>query len=207
MKTTLNRKIGSIVNYIELILAIIILLALLLGIVGLVMDMGVFHGDPFNYENFSGFLGNAFSLVIGIEFIKMLIKHTPGSVVEVLLFAIARGLIVEHTTTLETLIGIIAIAVVFAIRKYLFIHSFEDKEHAIFSGDMSVRRANMIAGTHIPHHEGDTLSDVVRRELGNQDKIVREDAVAKFSRVSLRIATMRGEEIGKVEVIRTYQEH
>ena len=145
MKTALNRRISSIVNYIELAIAVIILIALLLGIVGLVLDMGIFNGKPFDYKNFSDFLANAFSLVIGIEFIKMLIKHTPGSVVEVLLFAIARGLIVEHAATWETLIGIVAIAIVFAIRKYLFINSFDEKEHAIFSGDMSVRRANAIA--------------------------------------------------------------
>ena len=34
-------------------------------------------------------------LVIGIEFIKMLIKHTPGSVVEVLLFALSRHMVLE----------------------------------------------------------------------------------------------------------------
>ena len=204
MKTALNRRISSIVNYIELAIALIILVALLLGIVGLVLDMGIFNGDPFEYSNFSEFLANAFSLVIGIEFIKMLIKHTPGSVVEVLLFAIARGLIVEHTTTLETLIGIAAIAIVFAIRKYLFINSFAEKEHAIFSGDMSVRRANAIAMTRIPYHDGDTLSDVIRRELGNADKPVHEDSLVNFTKVTLRVAQMHDDEIIKVEVIRAH---
>jgi len=204
MRTALNRRISSIVNYIELILAIIILIALLCGIIGLVMNMGIFNGEPFDYENFSEFLANAFSLVIGIEFIKMLIKHTPGSVVEVLLFAIARGLIIEHSTTLETLIGIIAIAVVFAIRKYLFINSFDEKEHAIFSGDMSVRRANAIAMARIPYHDGDTLSDVIRRELGNHDKPVHEDALVNFAKVTLRVAQMNDDKIIKVEVIRAH---
>jgi len=204
MKTALNRRISSIVNYIELAIAVIILIALLLGIVGLVLDMGIFNGKPFDYKNFSDFLANAFSLVIGIEFIKMLIKHTPGSVVEVLLFAIARGLIVEHATTWETLIGIVAIAIVFAIRKYLFINSFDEKEHAIFSGDMSVRRANAIAMSRIPYHDGDTLSDVIRRELGNHDKPVHEDALVNFPKVTLRIAQMHDDRIIKVEVIRAH---
>ena len=50
----------------------------------------------------------------------MLCKHTPATVIEVLLFAIARQLIVEHTSTLENLVGIISIAILFAVRKYLF---------------------------------------------------------------------------------------
>ena len=204
MRKVLTSRIGRIVNYIELLLACIIMVALLLGIVGLVLDMGIFNGEPFEYENFSEFLANSFSLVIGIEFIKMMIKHTPGSVVEVLLFAIARGLVVEHTATWETLIGIIAIAVVFATRKYLFIHSFEEKEHAIFNADISVRRANMIAMVRIPYHDGDSLDDLIRRELGNRDKEVKEDALVNFKNVSLRIAQMHHDEIIKVEVIRLH---
>ena len=72
------------------------------------------------------FLGQSLSLIIGIEFIKMLIKHTPGAAIEVLLFAIARQLIVLHNSMLETLFGILAMAGVFAIRKYLFTGSKQD---------------------------------------------------------------------------------
>lgn len=204
MKNALNKHISSIVSYVEVAIAIIILIALLLGIVGLVLDMGIFRGDPFNYENFSEFLANAFSLVIGIEFIKMLVKHTPGSVVEVLLFAIARGLIVEHAETWETLIGIVAIALVFAIRKYLFINSFEEKEHAIFAGEMSVRKANAIAMVRIPHCDGDTLSSVIRRELEHQNKSLAEDSLVNFAHVTLRIAQLHEGKIEKVEVIRVH---
>ena len=65
------------------------------------------------------------TLVIGIEFIKMLIKHTPGSVVEVLLFAIARHAILAGGTALENLLTILSIAVIFAVRKFIFIESFD----------------------------------------------------------------------------------
>ena len=39
-----------------------------------------------------------------------------------LLFAVTRHLIIQHVATWEILIGIAAIAVLFAIRKFLFIH-------------------------------------------------------------------------------------
>lgn len=73
-----------------------------------------------NEEAFSQFLSTALNLVVGVEFVKMLCKHTPETVIEVLLFAIARQMIVEHLTVYEILIGILAIAVLFAIRKFLF---------------------------------------------------------------------------------------
>ena len=64
-------------------------------------------------------LDDAIILAIGAEFIKMLCKHTPETVIEVLAFALARHLIVVHTTPLENLIMVIAIAVLFAIRRFL----------------------------------------------------------------------------------------
>ena len=41
------------------------------------------------------------------------------TVVEVLLFATARQMVVEHMDPVQTLIGVIAIAILFAIRKFL----------------------------------------------------------------------------------------
>ena len=89
--------------------------------------MGLFDGKLLTVDTFEGFLGHALALVIGLEFIKMLIKHTPGAAIEVLLYAIGRQIIVYHTTTLETLIGILAVAGIFAIRKFLFVRTFDDK--------------------------------------------------------------------------------
>ena len=110
----------------EYMIACVIFICVLLDTVGLVASMGIFHGKPFDTGGFSAFLSGAFTLVIGIEFIRMLTKHTPSSVIEVLLFSIARQMVVEHVGPVETLIGVVAIAGVFAIRKYLFVVDFHD---------------------------------------------------------------------------------
>ena len=65
------------------------------------------------------YLECAMTLAIGIEFVKMLCMHTLGAVIEVLLFAIARQMIVQHLSAAEILIGVVSIAGLFAIRKYL----------------------------------------------------------------------------------------
>lgn len=45
----------------------------------------------------------------------MLCRHSAQTVVEVLLFATARQMVVEHMDPMQTLIGVIAIAILFAI--------------------------------------------------------------------------------------------
>ena len=64
-------------------------------------------------------LDDAIILAIGAELIKMLCKHTPETIIEVLAFALARQLIVGHTAPWENLITVVAIAVLFAIRRFL----------------------------------------------------------------------------------------
>ena len=63
-------------------------------------------------------------IVIGIEFIKMLAKHSPGSSLEVLLYAIARHLVVGHDSAVENLLSVGAIALIFIVRKFFFVPAF-----------------------------------------------------------------------------------
>ena len=64
-------------------------------------------------------LDDAITLAIGAELIKMLCKHTPETVIEVLAFALARQLIVGHAASWENLITVVAIALLFGIRRFL----------------------------------------------------------------------------------------
>ena len=64
-------------------------------------------------------LDDAIVLAIGAELIKMLCKHTPETIIEVLAFALARHLIVTPTSAIENIITVAAIAILFGIRKFL----------------------------------------------------------------------------------------
>lgn len=65
------------------------------------------------------FFANTMNIVIGLEFIKMLVLHTPKAVIDVLLFAIARQLVVSHSSSMDTLLGVAAVALIFLIKKFL----------------------------------------------------------------------------------------
>jgi hypothetical protein len=67
---------------------------------------------------FESILSVLLGLVIGVEFCRMLIKHTPESVIDVLLFAIARYMVVYHERIFDLLIGVTAIAALIAVKKY-----------------------------------------------------------------------------------------
>ena len=65
------------------------------------------------------FFADAMTIVVGIEFVKMLMLHTPRAVTDVLLFAIARQLVVNHSSAVDTLLGVAAVALIFVIKKFL----------------------------------------------------------------------------------------
>ena len=67
-----------------------------------------------------------FDVIIGIELIKVLVRKDLDSIVEVLLFTVTRHLIIEGGSIKENLIGVISIAILFFIRKYLFIDTDDD---------------------------------------------------------------------------------
>ena len=103
---------------IEIAIALVLLVIVVIKIVEVVFDFVGFPVGILQME-FGGILSVTLNLVIGVEFTKMLIKHTPESVVDVLLFAIARQMVIYHERTLDLLIGVLAIAGLFAIKKFL----------------------------------------------------------------------------------------
>ena len=111
----------------ELLLAIVILIAIIISGVSLVLELTQFSFTHLDISAFTQFLANGLSLAVGIEFVKMLCKYTPETVVEILMFAIARQMIVEHLQLSQMFIGVCAIAVLCAVRKYLISVSKESE--------------------------------------------------------------------------------
>lgn len=125
MREQIRSILAAICTAAEFILAVLVLIAIGIASITLVREMGFWDGSWLSPQNFDAFLGHALGLVVGLEFIKMLTRHTPGAVIEVLLFAIARQIIVYHTSFLDTLLGILSVAAVFAIRKFCFVETFD----------------------------------------------------------------------------------
>ena len=93
----------------EISLSGLVLIGLLISIVPLIQWMPGLFIDGNDVE-IRTFLERALDIVIGIEFIKMLAKHSPGSSLEVLLYAIARHMVIGHESAFENLLSVAAIA-------------------------------------------------------------------------------------------------
>lgn len=128
LKIKIPNIIYRIAQLLEIFVSILVIAAILFSFVTIFHQLGLMAADPSDANGLQAFLSTAFTVVIGIEFLKMLSRHNLGSVVEVLLFAISRQMVIEHTSPVENLLMVAAIAALFLIRKFLFIPGLDDKQ-------------------------------------------------------------------------------
>ena len=119
MNSDVREKISGAATVIELTLGVIILIACVVASLGIVFmtDVQQLFVSP---DYLQARLSDACLIIIGIELIKMINSYTIDSVIDVMLLAIARQMVVEHTAPIENLITVIAVGILFVIRKYLF---------------------------------------------------------------------------------------
>lgn len=119
MRKKLQDKMFEISYLIELFISAVVGIAVLILAARMIVDM---VSTPVYTEGVDGLisiLDDAITLAIGAELIKMLCKHTPETIIEVLAFALARQLIIGHVAPWENFITVSAIAVLFGIRRFL----------------------------------------------------------------------------------------
>ena len=122
MKSNVVKTLLKIAWILELLIALFILLMTVVQMLLTAKDS--LESLSLGQFSLSEFFLNTLSVVVGLEFVKMLILHTPRAVTDVLLFAIARQLVVSHSSSMDTLLGVAAVALIFFIKKFL--HTGED---------------------------------------------------------------------------------
>ena len=108
--------IHKVLHIIERVIAYITLVVLL-GMLGLEFYHMFTVADYFHSVN--TYLHNILTIVVGLEFVRMLIDLTPANTIEVLIVAIARQVILNHDNPLSNLACVICIAGLFATRHFL----------------------------------------------------------------------------------------
>lgn len=170
-KQNLRRYLGLIASYTEILLAFVVIIGILLLCIRVLAQMRIFIISTFKgteVPSFSQFLSVVFELVIGIEFVKMLAKHTPGSAIEVLLYTIARALIIDHSSMQSSLLGVISIAILFAVRKYFSdseVHNHETGGDYIVNGGVSIKEINKRLDADFDESSGHTVAGYLSNYL------------------------------------------
>ena len=81
-------------------------------------------------SDISHYLHNVLTIVVGLEFVRMLIDTTPANILEVLTVAITRHVILSHDDPWSNVACIACIAGLFAIRRFL-VRRHELKEEMV----------------------------------------------------------------------------
>ena len=108
--------IHKVLHIIERVIAFITL-AVMLFMLGLEIYKMFTTAEYF--ATMDTFLQNILTIVVGLEFVRMLIDLTPANTIEVLIVAIARQVILSHDNPISNLACVVCIAGLFATRHYL----------------------------------------------------------------------------------------
>ena len=116
-----------VLHYVERAVATITLIVLIISVGYQVFQLITDASYLFDIEHF---LHNILTIVVGFEFVRMMIDTTPANILEVLTVAITRHVILSHDDYWSNLICIACIAGLFAIRRFLIRRS-ELKEEMV----------------------------------------------------------------------------
>jgi len=205
-KHRLREGISAVSGFLEIVVSILILVCISIVSLGIAMDICQYVKDTFagaDYTvGYSRIFGAALQIIIGIEFIKMIVKHTPGSAIEVLLFVVAKRVIVEDSyTSVDVLLGVVSIAVLFGVKKYLH-HDFgRYNDGTIFSHDTPIATVRKAMNVSLPDGLGDTLGEIMQREFERCERKIAVNESLELGGALLRIHSMHDSDINKVEVI------
>ncbi len=115
-------KFSIILHYFEVCLAVISVVFVVLGVIHLLREiphLSSLIDKEGLHQTLEGILSDILLLVVGIELAIMLVRRTPESLVEVIFFVVARKMLIKTDAFYEILIGVVALAGLFAVRKYL----------------------------------------------------------------------------------------
>ncbi len=119
MREKARKIIDKCCDGIELLIAAIVGVGLLLTAGGYLLTQAGVLDIAEGTSGFLIFLENMFNLVIGIEFIKLLLKPSAEHVIEMLVFLIVRHVILGKPAAWEIALSVICVVLLYGLNYYL----------------------------------------------------------------------------------------
>ena len=184
----LHSKIEKVVYIIEVVLAVLIAFGIIVSAFDIIQYYKIIITTaPTNTTPVvQAFLGHILTLVIGLELIIMLVKHTATSVIEVLLFAIARKMVIEAKGMQDFLLGIIAIGILFFINKVFDPGRNFVSDINFVNPTTLVRDVNKSLDISIPEDMGNTIGGVVFNLCKECGETLKEGKVSRLLMLKLQ---------------------
>ncbi|MDW7670899.1 MAG: transporter associated domain-containing protein [Bacillota bacterium] len=161
---SIMKKLEEYTYWLEMVLTILLAVGIAIGLIDIVKYFVEIlqHGADESYDIFKHFLAHTLLLVVGIELMLMLLSHSTNAILELVLFVIARKMLIYGETMLDLVLGTLAIAGVFAILKYLAPKKdFVTRDDRIYSASTSVDKIHQDTGLDLPINRGNTVGGLV----------------------------------------------
>ncbi|MDY0323257.1 MAG: hypothetical protein RBR24_04475 [Candidatus Carbobacillus sp.] len=113
-----NHFLSIIIHLFEWLLAIIIILAVLGEGAMMVSSLYDYIRTWELTEKFHTFLSDALLYIIGLEIALLLIKRDLILIIDIMIFTIARKVIIQNVAIWEILLAVLAIAVLYILKMY-----------------------------------------------------------------------------------------
>lgn len=184
----------------EFAMAVIIFVGIIVSLPDLFKYMFeiVNSAQAHSYKLFQSFLAHVLLMVIGLEFVAMLINHEEYQVIYIMIMVVARKMLIYGDNTRDLFIGVLAIAVLFVVRKYFTIHKIlANAGVAIFDANTRMESVNEHLIRDIESRE-DILGVYVQKMFDEQDKLIEAGAVVEDERYIYQVEEMDGEEIALI---------
>lgn len=156
----------KLVNLFEIVVSIMLIAGVIISVPDILKYyLKILTSDAtLSYKIFQNFLSHVLLLVIAIEFVVLMIAHTDANIIHLILLVISRKMLVYSDNMVDLLIATIAIAVLFAVRKFLLTGVNMDSttnEQNEFSASTPIKILNKKYGFDIDPGDSTTLGGYV----------------------------------------------
>lgn len=131
MTGNLKKYVQKVSDILELIAAVLVLFGIVLSIFSLIKDFTIFRELLEAPTFLRNYLEDIFVIVIGIEFLQMLCRPNSDNIIEVLVFLVARHMIVTETTSYENFISVVSVVLLCVLRRYMHISKQKLEKDAV----------------------------------------------------------------------------
>ena len=172
-------KLTKIVVLFEALISIL----LILGIIFSVPDILRYYYEimrsdvNLSLDLFKQFLSHILLLVIAMEFVLLMVAHNDTTIIHLIMLVISRKMLVVSENMPDLLIGVVAITLLFLVRKFLITSANSDLifdgKIKIFSASMPIKEINTRYNFNISPNGCETLGGLVSK-IANEKGIELE---------------------------------
>ena len=196
MKNQFRERLSFCATMIEMVVGGLILIGCIISGIGLVGTTSISEllGDAHYLQ---GRMSDVCLILIGAELLKMITSYTIDSVVDVMLLAIARQMIVEHTSPQENLLAVLSVGVLFVIRKFLYISRLDKRR------ELEKKKKEDKQKTDAPAPAAENAEPAVAQlqsdEMRKRDEFRIDEELEELERLKAAVERKAEEELRRIE--------